>query len=367
LPRVLVAVVAIATAATVSPATSVADPGRDHPSRAHHKSVDRAALSHRIDKVSAELERLSRQSAQMDEQYNVAVAAVAKAQRVATRTRLAAADATQEYRAAHAQFVQAVTQQYESGPAASVGTLLTSDEPQQYLDGLTLGSYLSSRFADTVDAEQAAHADALAATHRARVALADARAKKVAVAERRATLQTQARRFQALLDSLSARQQRALAHARKVAAAHARASLGAPAQPVHTLAGPAPQHNSGPVSGDLQRVIAFAEAQVGKSYSYAASGPWSYDCSGLTMMAYAQIGIQLPHSAAAQYNYGTHVAYSDLRPGDLIFLYSPIGHVELYVGHDLAVSAANPATGVVYVHPSRDMGSYVGATRLVSG
>jgi cell wall-associated NlpC family hydrolase len=367
LPRVLVAVAAIATATTVSAATSGAEPGRPNPPQAHHKPVDRAALNHRIDKVSAELDRLSRQSAQLDEQYNVAVAAVAKAQRVATRTRLAAADATAAYRTAHAQFVQAVTQQYESGPAASVGTLLTSDEPQQYLDGLTLGSYLSSRFADTVDAEQAAHADALAATHRARVALADARAKQAAVAEHRAKLRAQARRFQDLLDSLSARQQRALEHARAVAAAHAQATLGAPAHPVHTLAGSAPHHNTGPVSGDVQRVIAFAEAQVGKSYSFAASGPWSYDCSGLTMMAYAQIGIHLPHSAADQYNYGTHVAYSDLRPGDLIFLYSPIGHVELYVGHDLAVSAANPATGIVYVHPSRDMGNYVGATRLVSG
>jgi cell wall-associated NlpC family hydrolase len=118
------------------------------------------------------------------------------------------------------------------------------------------------------------------------------------------------------------------------------------------------------VSGAVGRVIAFAEAQVGKAYSYGASGPYAYDCSGLTMAAWAQAGVQLPHSAAAQYGYGTHVAYSDLQPGDLIFLYSPIGHVELYVGHDLAVSAANPATGVVYVHPSQDMGNYVGATRL---
>jgi cell wall-associated NlpC family hydrolase len=122
---------------------------------------------------------------------------------------------------------------------------------------------------------------------------------------------------------------------------------------------------SGPVSDRIQRVIAFAEAQVGKSYSWGAAGPYSYDCSGLTMTAYAQIGVHLPHSSAEQYNYGTHVAYSDLQPGDLIFLYSPIGHVELYVGHDLAVSAANPATGIVYVHPSQDMGSYTGATRLL--
>jgi cell wall-associated NlpC family hydrolase len=83
------------------------------------------------------------------------------------------------------------------------------------------------------------------------------------------------------------------------------------------------------------------------------------------MTSYAQIGIHLPHSAAGQYGYGTHVAYSDLQPGDLIFLYSPIGHVELYVGHDLAVSAADPSIGIVYVHPSQDMSNYTGATRLI--
>jgi cell wall-associated NlpC family hydrolase len=262
-----------------------------------------------------------------------------------------------------------VTQQYEGGPAPSVGTLLVSDAPQQYLDGLTLNAYLSSRFADTVDAEQALHADALDATRAADAALADARAKKAALVEQRAGLREQADRFQTLLDSLSARQQRELARARERAAARAQHTLGVvQTQPVQAHAGSAPHRNTGPTSpvpGGLQRVIDYARAQVGKSYSYAASGPWSFDCSGLTMMAYAQIGIHLPHSAADQYNYGTHVSYSQLRPGDLIFLYSPIGHVEIYVGHDLAVSAANPATGVVYVHPSQDMGNYVGATRLV--
>jgi cell wall-associated NlpC family hydrolase len=227
-----------------------------------------------------------------------------------------------------------------------------------------MDSYLSSRFADTVHAEQVLHAEAQAASLTAHAALADARAKEASLAERRQTLRDQAERFHRLLHNLSARQQRELAHARQVAAAQAQAVLAAPSQSAHPLAGASPLRATGPVSGDIERVIAFAEAQVGKSYSYASSGPSSYDCSGLTMAAYAQIGIALPHSAAEQYNYGTHVAYSDLRPGDLIFLYSPIGHVELYVGHDLAVSAANPATGIVYVHPSQDMGSYVGATRL---
>jgi cell wall-associated NlpC family hydrolase len=226
-----------------------------------------------------------------------------------------------------------------------------------------MDSYLSSRFADTVRAEQTLRADAAAATDRARTALAAARGTEAALAKRRAAVQAQAKRFRDLLGTLTARQQRELAHAQAVAAAQARTEL-APTPPARTGVTHAPIVAAGPVSAAVQRVIAFAEAQVGKSYSWGAAGPDAYDCSGLTMTAWAQAGVQLPHSSAEQYNYGTHVAYSDLQPGDLIFLYSPIGHVELYVGHDLAVSAANPATGIVYVHPSQDMADYTGATRL---
>jgi cell wall-associated NlpC family hydrolase len=227
-----------------------------------------------------------------------------------------------------------------------------------------MDSYLSSRFADTVRAEQTLRIQAAAAQRRAQDALTAARSKQAGLAKQRAALQVQAKRFKDLLGSLSARQQRELAQARADAAAQARAVLAPAQQQPRTTATRAPVVMAGPVSGAVERVIAFAEAQVGKAYSWGAAGPNAYDCSGLTMSAWAQAGVQLPHSSAEQYNYGTHVAYSDLQPGDLIFLYSPIGHVELYVGHDLAVSAANPATGIVYVHPSQDMADYTGATRL---
>jgi len=101
---------------------------------------------------------------------------------------------------------------------------------------------------------------------------------------------------------------------------------------------------------------------------YAGSGPDAFDCSGLTMAAWAQGGVSLPHQSSEhseQFNFGTHVSASELQPGDLVFLYPPdISHVEIMVGPDLAVSAANEALGVRYVHPSEDMGSWAGATRL---
>jgi cell wall-associated NlpC family hydrolase len=272
----------------------------------------------------------------------------------------------------HAQFVRALTQQYESGPGASVATLLTSSAPQEYLDNLAMANYLSSRFAATVRAQATARADAAAAARRSAAALQAARTKEADLAQRRAALNQQSQRFRQLLDSLTAQQRAQLAHARAVAAAQARAELAdqqttttTPAQSAaHPHAKSDPPPPTGPVSASVQRVIAFAEAQIGKTYSYGGDGPNAYDCSGLTMAAWAKAGVHLPHSAAGQYSYGRHVSYDELQPGDLIFLYSPIGHVELYVGHDLAVSAANESIGIVYVHPSRDRADFTGATRL---
>ncbi|WP_323791239.1 C40 family peptidase [Nocardioides sp.] len=74
-----------------------------------------------------------------------------------------------------------------------------------------------------------------------------------------------------------------------------------------------------------------------------------------------QAGVSLPHSSGAQYSSGPRVAASDLRPGDLVFYYSPISHVGMYIGNGNIVHAANPSTGVqvtgLYSMP------YVGAVR----
>lgn len=364
LRRLVAGLGALAAAATIGAASSVADPRPTNPPQ----SGSGSQLSARIHSVNAQLDRLDRQMAQSDEQYNVAAAAVAASQRTATRAEQAAQGAAGRYRAAHARFVDVMRQQYENGPAATVGTLLTSGTPQQYLDGLALDSYLSDRVGQTMQDEQATRAEAARTARRAGAALAAARTKQHALGKRRAALQRTSQHFEQLLASLTEQQRRERAQARAVAAAKARAALAAARPPVARGTGQssvtAPTPVPVNVSGSVQRVIAFAEAQVGKSYSWGAAGPNSFDCSGLTMAAWRQAGVQLPHSAAGQYGYGRHVPYSQLQPGDLIFLYSPIGHVELYVGHDLAVSAADPSIGIVYVHPSRDMADFAGATRL---
>ena len=342
----------------------------------------RPGLHRSIATVSALLDRLSRQNEILDDRYNGAVAAVAKQRTVAHRAEQAARAAAAASRRADNRLKEAAALRYEAGAIDPTGMLLTSENPQAYLDDLSAMDYLSSQFATLATRATAAEKRSGAAAHEAQLALARVQAKARAVKARRATLVARTAHFEKVLAALTAEQRRRYERARAVAKAKAeaiaRAQARAQAQPKPTQPAnpptaapnnPAPTNPAPPVAppsaptGSVQKVIAYAEAQVGKAYTFAGTGPNSFDCSGLTMMAWAQAGVQLPHQASAQYNVGRHISYDQLQPGDLIFLYQPIGHVEIYVGKDLAVSAADPALGVVYVHPSRDMADYVGATR----
>ena len=108
--------------------------------------------------------------------------------------------------------------------------------------------------------------------------------------------------------------------------------------------------------------VAYAKAQVGKSYVYGAAGPDAFDCSGLTMMAWQQAGVSLPHNSGAQYAAGQKISESELRPGDLVFYYSPISHVGIYIGNGQVANALNPGSGV-QISGLHDM-PYTGAARV---
>lgn len=96
-----------------------------------------------------------------------------------------------------------------------------------------------------------------------------------------------------------------------------------------------------------KKIVNFALAQVGKAYVWGAAGPNAFDCSGFTLSAYKAAGLSLPHYSRSQAALGKAVAKSDLQPGDLIFWYSPISHVSLYIGNGQMVHARNTRVGVV--------------------
>jgi peptidoglycan DL-endopeptidase CwlO len=72
-------------------------------------------------------------------------------------------------------------------------------------------------------------------------------------------------------------------------------------------------------AGAAGKILAWAEAQLGKPYLYGAAGPDAYDCSGLAMMAYRAAQIAIPRTSQAQWAYGRQIPASQAQPGDLVF------------------------------------------------
>jgi cell wall-associated NlpC family hydrolase len=108
--------------------------------------------------------------------------------------------------------------------------------------------------------------------------------------------------------------------------------------------------------------VRAALSQLGVPYRFAAASPGAaFDCSGLTMWAWGQAGVSLPHFAAAQYAMLPHVPRDELQPGDLVFFYSDVSHVGIYIGNGQFVHA--PRTGdVVKISPLAGR-NFIGAAR----
>lgn len=292
-----------------------------------------------IGDVQARVDRLYHQAEQASERYNDTQlelkdlrkdAAALQADQHRQQTRL---DRVQ------GQVEDSIVRQYQGEGLTSVGEVVVSDDPSTFLAQLSTMSAFND-MQTSLYADYATELKALnirrEATQRRTAQIADA--EKRAAAEK-ADIDKHLAAAKDLLASLQADQREALV------------SRSAPARmPVNV-----------PASGRAAAAVHYALAQVGDAYVYGAAGPNAFDCSGLTMMAWAQAGVGLPHSSSAQFGSGPHIAPSQLRPGDLVFYYSPISHVAMYIGNGMVVHAANPGEGV-RIAPMYSM-PFVGAVR----
>jgi cell wall-associated NlpC family hydrolase len=64
--------------------------------------------------------------------------------------------------------------------------------------------------------------------------------------------------------------------------------------------------------------------------------------------------VSLPHNAYEQKQVTPRISYASLRPGDLVFYYSDVHHVVIYVGNGWVVSA--PTFGEPVQMQKIDMG-----------
>jgi len=235
-----------------------------------------------------------------------------------------------------------IVRQYEGDSLSAVGQAVVSSDPNAFVSQLTTMSAFNSMQAGQYSS-YLTQAKALSirqdATHQQ---LAKVAALFKQAAADKATIAKNLAAAKALLG-----QMHAAPRARMVSASRSRSI--------------APTTVNVPVSGRAAAAVHFAMAQVGKPYVYGAAGPNAYDCSGLTMAAWGAAGVGLPHSSSAQYGSGTHISESQLQPGDLVFYYSPISHVGMYIGNGMIVNAENPSAGIrvtgLYSMP------YVGAVR----
>jgi peptidoglycan hydrolase-like protein with peptidoglycan-binding domain len=97
-------------------------------------------------------------------------------------------------------------------------------------------------------------------------------------------------------------------------------------------------------------IVGFAQTLIGSPYEWGGNSPSTgFDCSGFVQYVFAHFGIDLPRTSYAQFDVGTHIAYDQLQPGDLVFFSTDgpgASHVGLWVGGGYFIAADNYATGV---------------------
>jgi peptidoglycan DL-endopeptidase CwlO len=204
---------------------------------------------------------------------------------------------------------------YMTGPTSDVNALLSSGSPTAFTEQLTMLDVLAAQ-------EQAQIADVTAA--RDKYDAEKQRLDALIAAQEKQDAELAARKKQ--IDKEINRLQKLRASA-----------YGSSTSGGSLRLGPCPATYPGGKAGTAVRT---ACAQIGKPYVWGADGPGSFDCSGLTQYAWGKAGVSLTHHAADQWNEGAVVSRANARPGDLVFFYSDLHHVGVYVGNGLMVHAA---------------------------
>jgi peptidoglycan DL-endopeptidase CwlO len=293
-----------------------------------------------IGDVQHRVDRLFRAAEQASERYNQIH--VQLVQMRGDVNALQSDQARQERRTEKARQVVAdsIVSQYEGDSLSAVGQAVVAKDPSQFVSQLTtmsaFNSMQASQYSSFLTESKALQLRKEATSSQ----LAKVAALEKQAAQDKATVDHNYAAAKSLLDKLQA-------------AARERLMSASRSSDVSTA--------DVPVSGRAAAAVHFAMAQIGKPYVYGAAGPSAYDCSGLTMAAWGAAGVGLPHSSSAQYGSGTHISESQLQPGDLVFYYSPISHVGMYIGNGMIVNAENPSAGIrvtgLHTMP------YVGAVR----
>jgi cell wall-associated NlpC family hydrolase len=311
--------------------------------------------------VKAQVDTLYRQAESATQDYDGAVAQAAALQRQAAQFQEQAARTDAAMDGLRTRLGAMAAAQYRAGGMDATLQLLTTTHPDDYLRLAGSLGQVSSAQQQVLD-QFASQQDVL-------------RREQAAVASRLAALQTQQQRISAartritaelaaaqrLLNTLDAAQRATVRRAEagqhgtgsgssgKVSGKGAAGGTGGGSKgSSRGSGGGTAESGGGAVSGRAGEAVAFARAQIGKPYVWGATGPGSFDCSGLTQAAWRAAGVSLPRTTYQQINAGKRISVSQLQPGDLVFYYSGITHVALYVGGGRIIHAPHPGAAVEY-------------------
>lgn len=286
--------------------------------------------------VKTEVDRLYEEAEAATERYNGAKEQADEAERALTGLRDEAARKADQLNTARSALGSLAASQYRSGSLGTAVQLALADDPQEYLTQASFISRAGNRNAAGITTVRRKLDELSKLREQASGRLADLRSRRDELAAHKAEAEEKLAAAKRLLDKLTA-EERAAYEAQSSGAAPSGAASAGPV----TAAPPPPADGS-----RAARAVAFAYGAIGKPYVWGATGPGSFDCSGLTQAAWRSAGVSLPRTTYTQINVGRRVSRDQLAPGDLVFFYSGITHVGLYVGNGQMIHAPRPGSTV---------------------
>lgn len=283
-----------------------------------------------IAEVKQQIDTLNQQAEVATQQYDQAKEKTDTARGKANQLLAQVAQKTQQMNDTRRVLGQFAAAQYRNGGLDQTSQLLLSSNPQQYLEQAGMLDKLSSTQQQALRTFQVQQEQAGIQRAAATTSLNELSSAQAQLATQKKNVQTKLSQAQHLLATLTAAQKAKLASLRPASSSTSQVS--------YTY--------SGPASGRAAAAVKFALAQIGKPYVFGATGPGSYDCSGLTQAAYAAAGITIGRTTWDQDKDGVAVSTSALRPGDLVFYYSGLSHVGMYIGDGKIVHAPHPGASV---------------------
>jgi cell wall-associated NlpC family hydrolase len=307
------------------------------------------------DQVKAKVAALYEQAEQATEDYNGAKEQADTASSAVAALQDELARKTDQLNATRDALGTIAAAQYRTGGIDPLLQLALSSTPDTYLARASYLDQAGGRQSQALARLAVQQQDIAVTRAQAAGKLAALRDAQAAVADHKRTVNAKLAAAQALLDRLTAAQRAAVAASDGPAPA-----AGTPAPATRDSARVPLAPVTAP-SSRAARAVAFAYRAIGLPYVWGATGPGSYDCSGLTQAAWRAAGVSLPRTTYTQINAGTRVSRSQLRPGDLVFFYSGVSHVGLYIGGGQMIHAPHPGS-TVRIAPISEM-PFAGAVR----